>query len=71
VVQALGIKLRQNEIRQIEKDPMTDPQAYDYALKARDLINQFWKGHEKDYVKSIHFFADKALAIDPGLRLSI
>jgi adenylate cyclase len=65
IVNSINAEITKPEKRRIEKTAETNIDVYDNILKARELINQYWATHNRDYLPSILYFINKALDIDP------
>jgi TolB-like protein/AraC-like DNA-binding protein len=70
IVASINARITEQERRRIEKTTETDIEVYDYILRARELIGQFWATHNRDYLPTILFFIEKALEIDQNSPLA-
>lgn len=65
VASALKAVITPEEEERIEKKPTVDITAYDFMIKGRDEIENYWRTYDTKYLRLAHKLLDRALEIDP------
>ena len=71
VATALNAVITRNEKVKIEQVPTTNIKAYEFYIRAQQLLDSYWRDHDTKYMPEAQRLLDKALEIDPGYEMAI
>jgi TolB-like protein len=71
VATALNAVITSEEKEKIERVPTSDIKAYEFYIRAHQLVDSYWKDHETKYLPEAQRLLNKALEIDPGYKMAI
>lgn len=71
VAAALNAVITREEKEKVERVPTTDIKAYEFYIRAQQLLDSYWRDHDTRYLPEAQKLLDKALEIDPAYEMAI